>query len=496
MTVTWKVEIDWEASGTFTDEAGRLLSLSVRRGRDATVSGDSLEHVRPGELDVTLENHDGRYDPYNTGSDLYGYILPNRIIQVSVENGTNIVPVFYGRIRDIRPQEQRSRVRIVASDGLEILERQKASNLNLQTDYAVTDAIVALLNLAGWENTDTSGWTFPTELGVDSYLGSAAIEDNGDTMPYWWGDPEITVLEAINEIADAYGGDIYIAADGTFSYNARNYNQASVLTLDQSQIQRDIEMNQPWDEIRNSIKVVAYPRTATSSMDIWKLGDVPYIPAGGTLTIWAEYSYDGDISPASSVTTPAATTDYLANTVEDGSGTNATASVTITMTDYATEAKLVIVNNYSSGVYITLCKLRGVLLIAQNAVIAIEENTASIADYGRNDLNISTRWIQDSVTAINRAGYADVMHASPKKICFVRLEEQENLQYAMDLFRYLDLTIAKLGIDGQYCVTAINHEYLAGRGCITTWRLEPTARELGSFWVFPAALGEGTVLGW
>lgn len=496
MTVTWKIEIDWEGSGTYTDEGSRLLALSSSRGSDSSINADNLEHIKVGELSFVLENHDRRYDPYNTSSPLYGYILPARRLKVSVTTEGNQYTIFTGSVSDIRLQQQRSQAAFTAYDDMILLESQKSSNIDIETDYSVTDAITTLLTLAGWENLDTSGWIFPAELGVDSYLGSAAIEDNGDTIPYWWGDPDKTILESLFELSDDFAGNIFIAADGTFSYNARNYSQPSVYTLTQAELLQDIELQQPWDEIRNSIRVTGGQRTPTSLMDIWQLGDTPMIPPGETITIWAEYEYNDDPTPAITVTTPVATTDYTANIDSGGSGLSITAYMDVTFTPYATEAKIEITNTYSYNMYVTLFKIRGTLAAETSKIISVSENTASITAYGKRSLKIETRWIQDTQDIINRAKYAEVMHSSSKKIVLVRIVGRDSLQYNFDLYDYIDLEISAMDISGQYSITAIQHNYSAGSYCTTTYRLEPTAKELGSFWTFSAALGESSVLGW
>lgn len=496
MTVTWKVEIDWEASGTFTDEAGRLLSLSVRRGRDRGLESDGYARVSPGYFSLTLDNYDQRYNPYNVSGALYGYIKPHRVIQISATYDGFTYTVFTGWVRDIRPQPDRQQVIISGYDGIDWLDAQNVPLLALQTDYAVSAAISDLINAAGWPFVDTSGWILGTsELGVDTYLGSTVIETNGDEMPYFWGDPEKTIWEQIGDIGEAFAGNPFVSADGTFAYNDRAASGDTLVSLDQSEILRDIEMPQPWDELRNDIRITGYPRQATAAnSELWKLNYVPLIGAGETLTIWAEHNYDGDPCPASSITTPASTTDYTANTAEDGSGTDKTAQIAIVKTVYATVTKLEITNNDAASVYLTLCKLRGTGLVAYSGVTAVDTDATSIADYGKITFKLSSIWLQKTDDILNHVGYAKDVYAETRKILFIRLVERPAEQLAPDLFDQVYVSSDYLEIDNMHMVTYINHEWRAGSGLVTTFRLEPHSV---SGWILAESeLGTSTVLGW
>lgn len=496
MTITWQVEIDWDADGTYTDDAARLLDLSVRRGKEAGLDGDGYAMVDPGAFSLLLDNWDQRYNPFNTGGDLYGYIKPHRPFRLrAIYNGLTY-NVITGWVRDIRPQENRSLVRITGYDGIDWLKAQNVPQLGLQTDYAVTDAIVALLTAAGWPFVDTSGWILGTsQLGIDTYLGSSVIEDAGDEIPYWWGDPERTIWEAICDLGKAFAGYPYVATDGTFSYKARGSSSVAALSVSQDELLRDIELLQPWDELRNDIRITGWPRQATAAnTELWKLNNVPLIDAGETLTIWAEHNYEGEPCPASSITTPASTTDYTANTAADGGGTDKTAQISITPTVYATRTKLAITNNDAAGVYLTLMKLRGTGLYAYSPVTVQESDSSSISEYGKQTFQLGSIWLQKTDDIKNHAQFAEMLFADPRKILFVKLVERPDCQLVPDLFDQVEVSIPYMEIDDDYLVTLIDHQWQAGRGLVTTMRLEPT---VASGWVLGVGeLGSTTILGW
>lgn len=496
MTVTWAIEIDWSANGEPADETGRLKSLTIRRGRESGLESDGYTRVSPGNFNLVLDNYDQRYNPYNASGPLYGYIKPHRVIRIKATYNGVTYPVLAGWVRDIRPQPDRQHVVISGYDGIDWLDSQNVPQLALQTNYAVSAAIKDLIDAAAWPFEDTSGWILGvSELGVDTYLGSSIIEDNGDELPYFWGDPELTVWEQIGDIGEAFAGNPFVANDGTFAYNDRSNPGDKVLSLTQAEILRDIEMPQPWDELRNDIRITGYPRQATAAnTELWKLNYVPLIGAGETLTIWAEHNVEGERCPASSITTPASTTDYTANTLADGTGTDKTAQIAIVKTVYATMTKLAITNNDAAGVYLTLCKLRGTGLYAYSGVTVVDTDTTSIAEYGKQTLRIGSVWLQKTDDITNHASFAKDIYADPRKILRIRLVERPAEQLAPDLFNQVDIASSYLEIDDTYTLTYIEHTWQAGGGLVTTWRLEPL---VSSGWILGVGeLGTTTILGW
>jgi hypothetical protein len=94
--------------------------------------------------------------------------------------------------------------------------------------------------------------------------------------------------------------------------------------------------------------------------EIWRLRDVPAIPAGESRDLLAESaSYD----VVDSIRVPVATTDYTANSQPDGSGANMTGDLTVTLpltADFQGKGTVVrVTNNHATDTaYVTLLRLR------------------------------------------------------------------------------------------------------------------------------------------
>lgn len=456
---------------------------------------DGYQFVEPGILAAEMSNPANRYMFYDPASELYGYLLPNRPVIAQYSHGSALYSLFTGAISDIRPQSDKKRAQIEAIDGIDYLRNREGDNIDCQTDIAVSEAIVTLLTSAEWQYADTSGWTFPAELGIDSFLGSSLIDNSGDEIPIWWGDPTKTIWEQIVEIARAFAGNPFVAADGTFSYQSRNAAPPVGSVLVDSDIMLDSDLQNPWAEVRNHIRITANPRSETATVDIWKLYDKMLLEVGETYTLWAEYQYDGEYAPRKSVVYPVATTDYTANTLEDGTGTDKTVMVSFGITDYATTAKLEICNEDSVPIYLTMFKLRGILYIAPNKTSAIASDSTSITSFNKRALSVDNLWIQERQIAEYHATWAKALFSDPRKILWVKIKNDPALQFGNDLFSEISIDIDEFGASGTYWITYIEHR-LKHAEMITIWRLEPTPSNLGGFWIFDTELGETSILGW
>lgn len=70
----------------------------------------------------------------------------------------------------------------------------------------------------------------------------------------------------------------------------------------------------------------------------------------------AEFDY---AAPIAALTTPVARSDYLANSALDGSSTDRTSSLTVTVTDLGAGFHLKLVNTHTATIYVTFFRLRG-----------------------------------------------------------------------------------------------------------------------------------------
>jgi hypothetical protein len=475
--IVYSVLIDWNNNNAFDEvgEEGNMLSWSSDRGREFFLNsnGNGLEPVHEGKLTLTLDNTDGRYDPFNTSSPLYPNVVPGRTIQFTVQDTFTLTDyiVFTGEIDDIRPFAQDKTVQITAVDKMRALSDLDVT-IALNTDIKVSDAVTTILEAAG-----------STDYDIDSQL---------DVIAYWWVNQQ-KATNAIQELCDASWGTFFIANDGMAKYHKRQRAVSSVLTLSQDLLLKDIVVNQPWDVVRNNIDVIVHPLVQQATSILWTLQDTPSVTSSDTIELWGSYSYNNNSVSATNVTV--ASTDYLMNSDAGGGGTNMTSDFTVTADIFGESTKFTITNHAASTGYITLLQIRGDALTSPDPVRLNVSSSDSIALYKNRTFKLDSKWLQNTNLGIELAETIKGLLADPRKYPVVRIDTRPDIQYLPDLFDRISMTITELGVDAAYRIGSIKHESTNStcQSVMTTLRLEPVIDVSDVYWIFPTLIGQTSI---
>ena len=147
------------------------------------------------------------------------------------------------------------------------------------------------------------------------------------------------------------------------------------------------------------------------------------------------------------VIVPAATTDYTANTIQGGGGTDMTASMSVAATIYSTWTKLVVSNTHATlGFYIILLKVRGNAITQTPTPIRISD-AASQAAYGKRELTFDVPWQQSVNTATDLANTLKTFYAAPKTPMICMLDNVLPALLDYELCDRTTVTIAEYGIN-------------------------------------------------
>lgn len=487
----WAVEIDWDRDNIFdgSNEASRMFSITRNRGRKSMLkqTGAGFEVIQPGKCVIKLWNNDGRYDGWNTASPLYPNVTYGADVRIRVADQTVGVleDYFYGTIVDIKPfgYGANAYVEIHIEDGARYL-RDYTARYPITTSISPNVAIGNILDSVSWP----AHWGRNLDTGID-------------TIFYWWASGGRLAWSEIEDLAQSFLGIFFIAANGNARYLDRNSSPAAVLSLDQSQLHKEILIAQPWVFRRNITRLKVHPRKEAASGVIYQLlGDTPLVENGASSkrVIWANYTYNNTSTPAKSVLQPVATTDYTMNTNSDGTGTDKTADCTVVVTDFGDNAKVEITNLSGGNVYVTKLQIQGVAIYEQNVSdVTYPEDISTVSQ--PREFVMDQRWQQSVNAAVDYSrilgAFLDDLHKFP----VIKISGRPDLQLGLELFDVVTLNVDKLGISGEsFRVGGIEDRSL-GETCQaieTKLYMEPYLTS-GTYWTWPITdFGTDTIFGW
>ena len=191
-------------------------------------------------------------------------------------------------------------------------------------------------------------------------------------------------------------GDTFSLLDG----NSLLLNETEEAQLTFSAEKQDMELA---DDVINAAFVRAYPtRTATSLEVVFNLGSPIPIAGKTSITFIGHYTNPNGGNPinATNIQTPVITTDYLANTLESGGGTNISSDLVVSVTAYGDLAEFTITNNNIASGYITKLQLRGYGIYYDTSIKSYYENTDSVEAYGDKVLEIDQKYKKNFLSGL------------------------------------------------------------------------------------------------
>ena len=261
----------------------------------------------------------------------------------------------------------------------------------------------------------------------------------------------------------------------------------------------------------NHVKTIVYPRRIDdSAVGLFTLNRFISIDAGDTVKVVGRYiDPDQEAQSVSGIemVDPVATTDYLFNTAEDGSGSDITDDLDVTAVYGTNGVEYELTNNNASAGYVTFLQSRGKGVYTYNPVEHSEESGLGIESYGRSTLNMSLPYhVNPQVGESFAYVYLGIFNLSRITIKSIIYEPNKNatlMGYFMDLAIgdkiYLDLD--DITHEAEYFIqgTEVHISEHGIVGCI--YNLIPASQiAIEDFWQIGEAgfgeLGETTKLGY
>lgn len=200
---TLNVNFKWDGVH-WTDESHYCRGFQSQRGRQ-----NVTDQFGAGQCTLTMRNLEGRFSPFNPGSQLYGQIVPGVPVQVIANYNGTPTTMFTGNLVEADQKTKAAEAQIVFTclDGLDLL-RQGNPNATGQTLLNTTagNAAQEILTAFGWQ-------------------GGLVFQDGGGgSMPLPSFVPSGTPLQALQTaVAQELGGRFYVNKAGQFVYEFASY---------------------------------------------------------------------------------------------------------------------------------------------------------------------------------------------------------------------------------------------------------------------------------
>jgi len=507
VVASYKLQVDWNNDGDWGDtgeeiDMGRVRGITCSFGRDraSQLTGKS----KAGTLRATLDNRSGDYNQFNADSPIYGNILPGRPVRLLGTSTTQSdQAIWQGYLVRITPQV------FLGGDATAILEATgPLGQINLdqievpmvtsqRTDQVVDD----ILDAAGW--------------GAGSSYRS--LDTGKTTITRYWKSATYTV-PALQEVESTEGGFIRESKDGKVVFDNRHHRLSGVGLTSQAtysdasgaaRVYSGLTMDDPLPHIFNIFETDVQTYTTASVAVLWTLSETgassPSIAPGVARTYIARYPTTASANNARGValwTTTAATTDMLGNTAADGSGTNVTASIGISVSKSSETMEITLTNNTSATAYITKLQARGTAISADDPASIKQEDATSKTAFGKRTWPSKTKFIPDTGEALDWADFNLSIYKDPTavlQLSYFANRDTNAINEMLDRDISERVTVvadntADLSINRDFFIEGVHHQIDANRLHQVTYLLSD-AIQFSDFWVLnTSALGTQTRL--
>jgi len=444
-TTNYQLYVDWNNDDDYADSNENISSyvqqLNWDRGRDFAnnLTGNSAS----GTLRAVLKNTSGIFSPFKTDGALYGNLIPGR--KVSLQMGAGAFPYTFpilfnqtqwtGYLKSVVPFPDLHGGDFAVLEAIGSLGylNQKTIKIAPQTSRNTGTAIGDILDASGWGASDR-----------DLDTGNTTI--TRFTIP-----AKTNTIDALRMVENSENGFVSETKDGKIKFEKRQARQVDTeattsqgtLTDASATDNFSFSMIEQEDSIRNIFNEINVDiknfETQSDADIVWihaETGsDSPAIPTGQKRIYRAFFpqltsdTMQSVYSSADSInawTTTGATTDVLANTSADGSGTNATGDLTIANVKTANFMDISLTNGNASTVYITKLQARATVTSSLDDTQITASDSTSETAFGKRVFDSTAPFVPDSEEGFRWCQYNLVRFKDPLQMLSVTIPANRN----------------------------------------------------------------------
>lgn len=485
LQAAWEILLDIDDDGSYAaDISAYMRSMAWRIGRDSASFLNG--RCTASWFSIQLLNFDGRFNQGYPSGAYYGKLKTGLHIKLTGSYGGSSYVKFVGKLDEIVPELEISGHHLASMTALGamaiVVNAEDAISVEMQPAIKTGGSIIKILEALGFTASDYE------------------VADGETQLEWWFLDGR--AIDSIRDLENAEFGLFGDTEEGKLFFRDRNFlytNSRSVSSQatfsDSASATLRYQSLSPvstQEDIANVAVASVTAKSLGAESVLWELGERPAIQPSQTLRFIAEYA-DG-VYPW---TTPASGVDYSVNTLEDGSGTDITSSMTVSVTKYANRMLISITNGAVSMGYISL-QARGIPVLASDP--ALVQSPAVIPSHPRR-FPIETSLLPNTKIA---QGYCDFVVSkfatAPQlfEMTFLATRDANHLTEALarkpqDRITLVANNNMKMGVSADYWVEYIEYSH-SSDGFLVTYGLSP-ADVLGSAWILgTSVLGTGTVL--
>lgn len=474
-TPTVVLEVSWNGDDDFSDAnediTAYTLAVSCQRGRD---SGSQLiARSTAGQLQAILYNPSGRFSRFNSSSPLYGSLLPGRKVRFRTTAPT-AATLWTGFLDDIQPVTGGDipTVRLIAYGAFRRLaDGENKINAGPLVGAQTGTVIGSILDAAAWP------------------VGARSIQTGEVPLGNWYV-VEKGAVEALQEVEDAEQGFVYEGLDFDIVFEGRYHrllnegtSQGTFTDAVTGNWYLPPNQRDPLREVFNVARANVTPWSTGALAVLWTLQDVPVLLGAGQSISYTAQVSSGYVDPW---TTPVVGTDIVQTGVANG-------DVGVSVTKTATKMLITVTNNHATAsASISLFQARGVPITALDSYQLIAEDATSKTAYGQRSYPLPTPWYPNGAYAQAGLDYFISLKKDPHPQIELAIPANvDNTLFAHAVQRALSdrITVVatgiltNLGINQDFFIEAIAHEYSAATATlVTTWDLSP-ADVAASYWI-------------
>lgn len=433
----------------------------------------------------------GLYSLYNANK-LTGWALDIRCRVTLIDPATG-TPMrrFIGRVDAIDPSPGKyrdRRVRVTVMDWLD-----EAANWTLtpavgeQVNKSWTQVMQAIIG-----QMPTQPLALSLDDGVENY--PVTLDTSSSSAQ--------PALAEFKKLADSERGLIYQKADGTVraeGRHARILNTTSLWTLTENEI-IDLSLPSTREEVIDTVNVVVHPRTIDefpTSIVYNQANAIEVAPSPASQLLLGSYrdAVTGEPIGATDVQTPVAGTDYSANTLADGTGTDITSDFTITVQVGPAGIQATVVNGNADTGFLTLFQLRG-RAIKDQALQTLQATSGS----GKHVVQLDMPYQGNSVVGQGAADYYlakyDTAYAQARRVGVIGKTSALLTQIlTRDISDRITISETVTGVANDFFINAVELQVLKTGLVMAVYTLAPAQDPLsGLYWVLGTSiLGTDTI---